>query len=137
MTVAVAGSASAGDVVVEISGLGHASGELRVALFDSEESFLEEGGWAMGFRVKLSNLAARSPVVVTLHGVAPGRYGVTAHHDEDGDGRRGANFLGIPTEGYGFSNDARGRLGVGPPGFDAASFEVGGAAVRVPITLSY
>ena len=132
---AIAGGASAGDVVVEVSGLEHSSGELRVALFDSEEAFLVDEAMAAGIRVKLSLLSVPSAVVVTLHGIAPGRYAVTAHHDEDGDGKRATNLLGIPTEGYGFSNAATGLFG--PPDFEAAAIEVGEQDVRVAIKVSY
>ena len=44
-------------------------------------------------------------------------------HDADGDGELGTNILGIPNEGYGFSNGARGLIG--PPSFDAAAITMG------------
>ena len=132
---AVVGNARAGDVVIEVSDLEHSSGQLRIAFFDSDRTFLVPDAMSIGIRLKISQLSSRSPVVITLHGVAPGRYAVSAYHDEDGDGKRGADLFGRPTEGYGFSNGARGRLG--PPDFAAAAIEVGGGTVRVPIRLSY
>ncbi|UTW63559.1 DUF2141 domain-containing protein [bacterium SCSIO 12741] len=47
---------------------------------------------------------------VTLF-LKPGKYGVTAYHDVNGNEELDTNFLGVPTEPYGFSNDARGTLG--------------------------
>ncbi len=47
--------------------------------------------------------------------VPRGNYAVAAFHDEDGDGGLSTNFFGIPNEGFGFGNDARGSMG--PPSF--------------------
>ena len=48
---------------------------------------------------------------------------VAAFHDADGNGELGTNILGIPTEGYGFSNGARGFMG--PPSFEDAAVTIG------------
>jgi uncharacterized protein (DUF2141 family) len=45
------------------------------------------------------------------------------------------NWLGIPTEGYGFSNDAKATLG--PPSFSAASFPYSGQDMKLTIRLHY
>ena len=52
-------------------------------------------------------------------GLPAGRYVVKSFADENGNAKLDTNLLGLPTERYGFSNDARGRMG--PPGFDAAA----------------
>jgi uncharacterized protein (DUF2141 family) len=43
--------------------------------------------------------------------------------------------LGIPTEGYGFSNDAKAMLG--PPSFHATNFTYGGQDMELTISLHY
>ena len=70
---------------------------------------------------------------ITFDRLAPGRYAVIVFHDENADGRLEKSLLGIPEEGYGFSNGASGFLG--PPGFDAAAFDLkdGGLTVRIRI----
>jgi uncharacterized protein (DUF2141 family) len=128
------GEANAGDLVLEVSGLKQASGELRVGLFDSEDGFLEAESIAIGVRVKLSLVKGRD-FAVTLHAVPPGKYAVSAYHDENGNGEQDTNLIGIPKEGYGFSNAAKGRMG--PPSFCAAAFRVGSESVRVPIAITY
>jgi uncharacterized protein (DUF2141 family) len=40
-----------------------------------------------------------------------GEYAVAAFLDMNGNGKQDRNFLGIPKEPYGFSNDARGTVG--------------------------
>ena len=49
-----------------------------------------------------------------------GEYAIKAFHDEDRDDEIDMNFLGIPVESYGFSNNVRGIFG--PPSFDKAKF---------------
>ena len=64
-----------------------------------------------------------------------GRYAAIAFHDENGNGKLDKNFLGVPTEPYGFSNDAQGFLG--PPTFDAAAVALGGGNEAIRIALVY
>ena len=50
--------------------------------------------------------------------VPPGVYAVAVYHDANSNGKLDANFLGIPKEGYGVSNDVRPRFR--PPRFSEA-----------------
>lgn len=67
--------------------------------------------------------AATGDIRFFFEALPPGDYAVAAFHDADGDGQLDANLVGMPTECYGFSNDARGFMG--PPTFDAARVSVG------------
>ncbi|WP_027730726.1 DUF2141 domain-containing protein [Variovorax paradoxus] len=55
-------------------------------------------------------------------GLAPGRYALRAFADENGNGKLDTNLMGMPTERYGFSNDAKGNRAA--PAFDAAAIGV-------------
>ena len=68
-----------------------------------------------------------------FEGIPPGTYARAVIHDEDMNGKLDTNWLGIPTEGYGFSNDATGVLG--PPPFSAASFKYDGQNVDLTMSL--
>lgn len=48
---------------------------------------------------------ATAPSIIVTFDVPPGGYAVAVHHDANGNGRIDSNFLGIPREGYGVSND--------------------------------
>ena len=50
-----------------------------------------------------------------------GEYAISAYHDEDTDQELDTNWLGIPKEGTGASNDAKGKMG--PPKYEDAKFE--------------
>lgn len=58
----------------------------------------------------------------TFRQVPPGKWAVRLYHDENDNGKLDTNFFGIPTEGYGFSNNVQGRFG--PPSFDRRLFEI-------------
>jgi uncharacterized protein (DUF2141 family) len=58
--------------------------------------------------------------LVKFENVPYGDYAIAAIHDVDKDGELDKNFLGIPTEGYGFTNHATGKHG--PPEWNQASF---------------
>ena len=72
---------------------------------------------------------------VTVRGVAPGTYGVIAFHDINDDGDVNQNLIGLPTEGVGFSRDA--RITFGAPRFADAALQVQGAVVTLDITLHF
>ena len=85
--------------------------------------------------VIVGNGMAATRLVDELTTLAPGRYAIGVMHDEDNDGHFDTGFLGIPSEGYGFSRDARGTLSA--PSFESASFEYVGGVLTVPVTMRY
>ncbi|USI71672.1 DUF2141 domain-containing protein [Sphingomonas morindae] len=73
--------------------------------------------------------AVAGTTYVTVPAVPPGRYAAQAYHDKNGNGRTDRNFLGIPTERVGFSNDA--PVHFGPPHFADAAFDHGTTPQRL------
>jgi uncharacterized protein (DUF2141 family) len=135
-------SAFGAELRLQVDGLRSAKGQLLIGLYDSKQSFdraLERSD-TDGFlndpeRVAGAAVRTRAALqggIVFTH-LAPGRYAIILLHDEDGNGRLNKNFWGVPTEPYGFSNDAQGFLG--PPGFKDAAFEIGSADKTMTITL--
>ncbi len=59
-------------------------------------------------------------VIVVIDSLKYGEYAVRVFHDENKNGKIDTNFLGIPTEDYGYSNDASGWFG--PPSWEKAKF---------------
>lgn len=100
------------------TGLESAQGKVTVALFDSEAAFKESENPVRTAEVP----AAAGAVEVNWTGLRPGRYAAVAYHDKDSNGKLNTLPIGLPTEPYGFSNDARGRFGA--PAWKAAAFEV-------------
>ncbi len=68
----------------------------------------------------------------TLKDLAPGRYAVMVTHDENGNGKLDSNALGMPIEGYGFSNNPRVMR---KPTWDETVFEIGAEDVAITVEL--
>ena len=71
--------------------------------------------------------------VFSFSNLPPGAYAVAVYHDENGNGRLDTNLLGLPTERYGFSNNAR-RILFFPPSF-AARFTVSALGTTISVRL--
>jgi uncharacterized protein (DUF2141 family) len=64
-----------------------------------------------------------------------GVYAVSAFHDENMNEKLDKNFVGVPKEGYGASNNPKKKMG--PPTFDETKFELGASDQSVEIKLMY
>lgn len=116
---------------VTIRNLKNSSGNVDCSLFDTPAGFPRDYLRAAEGRVtRIRGGQARCDFAVPA-----GTYAVAVIHDEDSNGKLNTNWLGVPTEGYGFSNDARGTLG--PPSFSAASFEYDGGSLDLKINVHY
>lgn len=113
-------------LTVTIRGAETNEGLMRVALFDDPDRFTD-APLASGVLPVTGGRATWQIEVV------PGRFAIAAIHDRDRNGELNKNFIGMPREPYGFSNDARGRTG--PPSFEDASFEVGDRPLEVELTV--
>jgi len=78
--------------------------------------------------------ASSDRIELTLSGVTPGYYALSVFADMNTNGKLDRNFLGIPGEPTGASNDARGRFG--PPAFLDAVFHVGDNVIMKPFIWS-
>ncbi len=123
------GAARAGTLEVQVAGVRNSRGDVRVAVC-SRQTFLGKTCEHVGH-------APAHPGVVTVRidRVAAGIWAVQAFHDENGDQVINRNFLGLPKEGIGFSNDAQFRFG--PPRFDDAAIRLGADGGVVRFSLRY
>ncbi|MEM9838871.1 MAG: DUF2141 domain-containing protein [Pseudomonadota bacterium] len=94
-----------------------AEGEVRLSLFRGAEAY-DGGPMTGGAILDVSSGTATA----SFQGLQPGRYAIRAFHDLNGNGTMDTNALGIPSEPYAFSNNARGNFG--PAKFEAAAFTV-------------
>jgi uncharacterized protein (DUF2141 family) len=110
--------AFAADLVVRVSGIAAAAGEVGCALFTAPEGF--PGDDAVARRVRLP--ADPAGVTCRFPDVPAGRYAVAVSHDANGNRKLDTNLVGMPTEAWGVSNNARPTLRA--PRFDEARFEL-------------
>ena len=99
------------------------TGAVMVVLYDSEADYA--GGPPVGHR-RLDVVAGER--TATFEGLPAGDYAAKAFHDVDSDGEMDANPFGLPTEPYGFSNNAVGNMG--PASWDRARFAVDGVVTQ-------
>lgn len=115
---------------VTISNVKNADGNMAVALYNTEGTFMEDD---QEYKGKIVEIKQADQMTVTIEDLPEGTYAVSVFHDENGNSELDKNMLGIPKEPYGFSNDASGTMG--PPSFEDASFKVAGEDTNINITL--
>ena len=125
----IAQSAPGGTLTVRMSNVRNAKGEVLVAACP-QAMFLKETCPYNG-----SAPARPGMTVVVLHGLPPGQYAVQTFHDENGNRKVDRNFLGLPKEGVGFSNDAPIRMS--PPKWADAAFAFNGAEQTIQLKTRY
>lgn len=106
-----------GNIHVRIQKIENKQGILRVGLFKETDKFLEEASWSKDIPVN-----GREMVEVDFENIPYGTYAISIYQDLDENGKLDANFIGIPKEPVGFSNDHRPKMG--PPKFNGAKFDL-------------
>lgn len=112
-------SASDLTITVNVVGTRSAEGSVLAALYDSRKSSLSD--WRDAVAVRRTQAGDTAPI--TFQNVDAGTYAVVIVHDEDNDGQMDTNFIGLPVEGFGASNNP---VFLGPPRFQSARFQVRG-----------
>jgi len=98
----------------EITELRNNNGVVSIELLDENNNSI------MGS----SEMIKANNCVITFNDLEDGKYALRYFHDENSNKELDKNFLGMPKEGIGFSNDAYGRFG--PKDFEEWLFEVKG-----------
>lgn len=112
---------------VTVTGLHSTKGKVIACLWRDKAGFPSCAKSKTAQRISLP--VSGATMQLAFPDLAPGRYAVTVEHDENGDGKMGRNFIGMPTEGVGASNNPGGM-----PGFEKSLVTVGaGSAITVKI----
>lgn len=111
---------------VRLTDVASDQGQILVVVHNSED------GWDGRAKARAARRvdAAKCQVDLQFPDLEPGRYGVLVLHDENGNGALDTTVLGIPKEGYGFSNNPRVMRRAR---FDEAAFDLpeGGRRIEV------
>ena len=111
-------------LTVEIVGLESNKGAVIVALLDKHEKDVMDQSCEI----------TDGKCSVVFKDVKDDQYAIRFIHDENRNEELDTNFLGIPKEGFGFSNDAMGKFG--PKDFSEWLFEVSGDTL-IKMTANY
>jgi uncharacterized protein (DUF2141 family) len=118
---------------VQVLDIRNSTGTVACALFESADGFpiefLHAATNVMVIRIR------KSQARCDFEDIPPGTYALAVIHDENMNGKLDTNVLGIPKEGYGFSNQAKAWFAA--PSFEAASFNYDGRALEMTLSLDY
>ncbi len=119
-------------ITVNVIGLHSNDGEVYCALYSSADGFPD--GFAKAAKTTTAKIT-NEQAVCEFSAVVPGDYAISAYQDENSNGKLDRNFMGIPKEGVGASNDAKGSFG--PPRFADARFTYKGGIQQLTIHMRY
>jgi uncharacterized protein (DUF2141 family) len=103
-------------IKVKITKIPSTEGKVVVALFKDPDTFLKDDFWSQSYDIPESKM-----LEVEIPDIAPGAYAISIFQDENESGEIDRNFIGIPKEPYGFSNNP--KLSFGPPKFADSKFD--------------
>ena len=107
-------------VSIELTGLDKASGNIYIAVYDSDDDWLGDDA-ILRQKVVIAD-ALDGKVVHTAFDLPPGEYAFSIFYDVNDNGKLDTNFIGIPKEPVALSNNARPKFG--PPKYKDAVFPV-------------
>jgi uncharacterized protein (DUF2141 family) len=129
----LAQSSSCPGIHINILNIRNSTGTIACALFDSPTGFPTEYlRYATSMMAtEIQDTQARCDF---LH-IPQGTYALVVIHDENRNGKLDTNWMGVPKEGYGFSNKA--KAGLSAPSFSAAKVRYDGGILDLTIRLHY
>lgn len=126
--ISLSGQAQTQTLTIQVTNVKDAEGHVRIAIYNSEKDFMKKS-----FMVK-SAKAAKGTVELVIDNLPAGTYGISVMHDANSNEKMDSNMIGIPKEGFGFSNNAKGTFG--PPGYEKTKIEFA-ASKQISIELTY
>ena len=103
---ALAGAAEPGSLTITVSGIRNTSGALIACVMPTQQGFptCQKSRTATRQTMRITG----STMTVRFTNLRPGSYAASVQHDEDGNGQLKTNFIGMPKEGIGLSNNSGG-----------------------------
>ncbi|SMQ93673.1 DUF2141 domain-containing protein [Xanthomonas fragariae] len=122
------GIAHAADLDVGLSGLRSQQGMLRVVVIASTAQL---DGAQRPVQAQTVPITSSTPHI-QFKNLPPGRYAVMVNHDENSNGKLDTNLIGMPVEGYGFSNNPHTMR---KPTFDEAAFDLPASGKHISVEM--
>lgn len=99
-------------LTIEIAGLKNSKGQVLLELSNEKAEKIS------GF----SQIIENNKCTIVIKNLQPGNYSFKYFHDENLNQKLDTNIVGMPKEGFGFANNAKGKFG--PPPFEKTTFAV-------------
>ena len=110
------GYAQSNKLIVNVTNFKNNHGKVMIGIYNGQENFMKKSV----FR-KSSTIQDNSAKVV-FENLPSGEYAISLYHDENENNKLDTGWFGIPNEGYGCSNNAKGMMG--PPKYEVAKFQL-------------
>ncbi|WP_189523308.1 DUF2141 domain-containing protein [Nostoc sp. PA-18-2419] len=108
-------------LTVVVNGIDHQKGEICFRVFGGEKGFpMSNTSEVQSGCTKITGTSVKKE----FSGLKPGTYAVAVVDDQNGDHKLNKDFFGIPTEGFGISENPTVSIQTGTPKFRDASFVV-------------
>lgn len=121
-----------GNLHVEINSIRTDDGKVAIAVHNGPEGF---PGGAENIVASKSVDIENGKAIAEFNDLPLGEYAISVIHDENNNGELDTNWIGIPKEGVGASNNAKGRMG--PPKYDDAKFDFKEAGQKIEFDMGY
>jgi uncharacterized protein (DUF2141 family) len=122
-------SVQKGTLVIEITGIENKGGIMMVGLFKETDKFLKIPSFNKETAIK-----DESVISVKFENISFDTYAISIYHDLNENGELDSNFIGIPKEPVGFSNNYFPKFG--PPKFKKAAIDLNQKELKLNVNLS-
>lgn len=99
-------------LTIHVQNIKSLKGEIIIGVFNTDKDFLKDGVAIKNYTIAIDEATE----TIVINDLPKGEYAVSLYHDENSDNECNRNFLGIPKEAYGFSNNVK-------PKFSAPSYK--------------
>ncbi|MDR6843422.1 DUF2141 domain-containing protein [Flavobacterium granuli] len=106
------------DLKITVTNVKTQKGSVEVGIFNNEKSFLLKG---KEYRTG-SKVVTNDTIVFVLKDLTQDDYAISLYQDINSDKKCNLNFIGIPTEPYGFSNNFKPKFS--KPTFNDCKIEI-------------
>jgi len=123
-------AAGSSKLTVHVNGVRSARGDVAITVYpDDKRRFLSKGGKLARVRVPAAS------TVQACFWLPPANYEVAIYHDANGDQDFNRTIVGLPAEGFGFSNNPDTKIGLPP--ISAVRFRLPSGEGSIAIQMKY
>jgi len=121
-----------GKIIIHITNIRSSEGVIAISLFKGSDGFPSD---AQKCYKKLLLPISGGKATAVFDDLPYGDYAAIYMHDENKNGKMDFNFIHIPKEGYGASNDAKASMG--PPEYEDAHFALKQSVLELTVKTNY
>ncbi|MCB1193528.1 MAG: DUF2141 domain-containing protein [Leptospiraceae bacterium] len=120
------------ELEVKVSGLKNQKGSVMLGIYNKNHKGFPDDKYI--FKNVDSKISIPEPSIL-ISKIPCGKYAAAIFHDENGNKKLDKNLIGIPKEGYGFSNNPKSNFG--PPNYEKAEFQLDSGKKTITIKMVY